>query len=199
MSGKHSLRSTRFRWWPYLILAFGLGGCATAQARRYDALSAELRREGGRHAGANGGESLDMGELTRLDRAALIRAVLASNPSAEAARQGWRAALAQYPQSSALPDPMVEYSLAPLSIGSSNVSFGQVIGINQRFPWPGKLALEGEVALAEAEAAREGYDATRQRLALMASMLFDQYYAVQRSLDLNEEHRRLAEDIVSVL
>lgn len=199
MSKIHSTRCTQLLWWVcFLILSVGLGGCATAQARRYDGLAAEFRRDSGRRSPARTREPLDVDGLSRLDRVAFIRAVLARNPTAEASRQGWRAALAQYPQSSALPDPMVEYSLAPLSIGSSDVSFGQVVGLSQRFPWPGKLALQGEVALAEAEAAREGYEATRQRLALMASMLFDQYYAVARSLDLNEEHRRLADDIKAV-
>jgi len=190
-------RPTRLGWWPCVLLSVGLAGCATAQARRYDGLAAELRRTAASPRAA-GGESPDLEGLASLDRIAFIRAVLARNPSIETARQGWRAALAEYPQATAFPDPMVEYSFAPLSIGSDDVSFGQVVGLSQRFPWPGKLALEGEVALAEAEAARESYESTRQRLALMASMLFDQYYAVARTLELNEEHRRLAEDIKAV-
>lgn len=182
------------RGWPCVILSVGLAGCATAQARRYDGLAADLRRTAASPR-STGGQSPAIEALPSLDRIAFIRTVLARNPSIETARQGWRAALAEYPQATALPDPMVEYSFAPLSIGSSDVSFGQVVGLSQRFPWPGKLALEGEVALAEAEVVRESYESTRQRLALMASMLCDQYYAVARSLDLNEEHRRLAEDI----
>lgn len=194
MSQQPSARATPRGWWPCFILSVGFVGCASAQARRYDGLTAELRRTGPSPR-TRADEPLALDELARLDRVAFIRTVLARNSSIEAARQGWRAALAEYQQVMALPDAMVEYSLAPLSIGSRDVSFGQGVGLSQRFPWPGKLALEGEVALAEAEAARENFEATRQRLALMASMLFDHYYAVARSLDLNEEHRRLAEDI----
>lgn len=90
---------------------------------------------------------------------------------------------------------MLEYSFAPLSIGSSEVPYGQTIALKQKFPWPGKLALVGDVALAEAEAARDNYYAVRLRLALMASLLFDQYYAVERSIELNEQHHVLVEDI----
>lgn len=188
--------------WSCVLLSVGLAGCATAQARRYDALAAELRdaapaegREG--RAGPNS-EQPELDDLRRLDRQALIDAVLARNPSVESAREGWRAALVEYPQVTALEDPMVEYSLAPLSIGLDAVSYGQVVRVGQQVPWPGKLALKGEIALAEAEAARDNYQATRLHLALMASLLFDQYYAVAHSLELNEEHRRLIEDIKAI-
>src|SRR5262245_2051666 len=49
-----------------------------------------------------------------LERAALVRAVLARNPSVEAAREAWRAALARARHDRALPDPMLEYGFAPL-------------------------------------------------------------------------------------
>src|SRR5689334_5337131 len=45
-------------------------------------------------------------ESAPLSRVALIRAVLDRNPSVEAARQGWRAALARYRQAGAYEDPM---------------------------------------------------------------------------------------------
>lgn len=134
-------------------------------------------------------------DLQQIDRLAFIQEVLARNPSIEVARQGWRAALAELPQVTALPDPRLEYSTAPLSIGSSRVPYRQIVRASQRFPWPGKLALEEKIATAEAEAAHQGYEATRQNMALVASMLFDQYRAVTRSLELNGEHRRLTLDM----
>ncbi|HMR77120.1 MAG TPA: TolC family protein [Polyangiaceae bacterium] len=130
-----------------------------------------------------------------LDRVTFVHAVLKRNPSVEASRQAWRAALAERAQASALDDPMLEYSFAPLSIGSGNVPYGQVVTLSQQLPWPGKKALAGEVALAEAETAAEDFAATRLRLALMASLLFDQYYAVERSLELNQQHNALVRDI----
>ena len=170
-----------------------LGACASTQTKRHDALASELRRAAPRSASSSA--QLDLAGASRLDRATFVHAVLEQNPSLESARQGWRAALAEHAQESALDDPMLEYSFAPLSIGSNDVHFGQVITLSQKLPWPGKRALAGEVALAEAEAARDDYQATRLHLALMASILFDQYYAVTRSLELNEEHRILVEDI----
>ena len=42
-----------------------------------------------------------------LERRALVEAVLARNPSVDAAREGLRAKLAEIPQATALDDPMV--------------------------------------------------------------------------------------------
>jgi cobalt-zinc-cadmium efflux system outer membrane protein len=129
-------------------------------------------------------------QATVLERAELVRQVLARNPSLGAAREAWRAALARYPQDTALEDPMLSYSVAPLSIAGGE-RFGQVVELSQQLPFPGKRGLRGEVALAEAEALREDLEELRLRLALMASTLFDELFIVQRSLAINDEHLRL--------
>ncbi len=130
-----------------------------------------------------------------LDREALIAAVLARNPSIEAARWAWRAALARYPQETSLDDPMLEYGVAPASLGSSRVDSAQRVALSQAFPFPGKLALRGEIALAEAEAAGRDHDAVRLRLAALASLLFDERYLIERKLAVNEAHRALLADL----
>jgi outer membrane protein, heavy metal efflux system len=186
-----------WRAWSLFVVTIGVAGSSHAIASRYEALMAELE-EAAPATSRIDDEQFEFDDLSRLDRQVLVETVLARNPSAESAREAWRAALADYPQVRALDDPTVEYSLAPSSIASDAVSYGQVVSVGQRFPWPGKLALEGETALAEAEAAREDYQATRLQLALMASLLFDHYYAVARSLVLTEEHRLLMEDIKAV-
>ncbi len=130
-----------------------------------------------------------------LDRQALVVAVLARNPSIEAARWAWRAALARYPQETSLDDPMLEYSLAPASVGSSRVDTGQRVALSQALPFPGKLTLRGEIALAEAEAAASDHDAVRLRLATLASLLFDELYLIDRKLAVNDAHRALLAEL----
>jgi outer membrane protein TolC len=130
-----------------------------------------------------------------LERGALVAAVLARNPSIEAARWAWRAALARYPQETSLDDPMLEYSLAPASIGSSRVDTGQRVALSQALPFPGKLALRGEIALAEAEATARDHDAVRLRLATLASLLFDELYLIDRKLAVNDAHRALLAEL----
>ena len=78
-----------------------------------------------------------------LERSSLIEAVLERNPSLAAARQAWRAAAEGIPQASSLDDPMASFSLAPLSIASSDARFGDVLRLGQRIPFPGTLRLRG--------------------------------------------------------
>lgn len=132
--------------------------------------------------------------LTRLERQALVRAVLERNPTLEAARQAWQAALEQEPQVTSLADPMLSYSVAPLSIGASDVRYGQIVQFSQALPYPGKRRLRGEVARAEAEVARLNYEGVRLQLATLASLLFDDYYFVHRSREINDEHVGLLAD-----
>jgi cobalt-zinc-cadmium efflux system outer membrane protein len=181
----------------WLIGSTGLAGCTHGQRARYDALRSALDDAESRSSPAEDPsiEPASFAVDRPLAREALVLAVLERNPNVEAARQAWRAALAEHPQARSLEDTMASYSLAPLSVRSDVVRFGQVVRFEQRFPTPGQLRFAGEVALAEAEAMRGSYEAVRLALALMASSLFDEYYRVTRVLMLNDEHRELIEDI----
>lgn len=179
-----------------LLAALWLTGCAHGQRDRIDAMEHALQRAAPQpeetEAAATLLESKHDGPLEKKE---LIQAVLSRNPSLESARMAWQAVVAQQPQATALSDPMVSYSLAPASIRSNAVRFGQVVKVEQRFPWPSTLGLAGDVVLSDAEAARSDYEAVRLDLALLASALFDEYTKVVRLLELNLEHRELTKDI----
>jgi len=133
-------------------------------------------------------------ESRALEREALVRLVLERNPSIQAARYAWRAALERYPQVVALDDPMAAIGVAPRSIGSNAVDDAPKFDLSQKLPFPGKLRLRGEAALAESEVAAHDYEAARLRLATMASLLFDDLYVAARSLEINREHVALLEE-----
>jgi outer membrane protein, heavy metal efflux system len=126
-----------------------------------------------------------------LEREALVAAVLARNPSLEAARQAHRAALERPAQVRALMDPELTYGVAPLSVGGGSVPFGQSVEVEQMLPYPGKRRLRGEMAEAEARMAGLGFEELRLELALATSQLYDANILVARSLEVNAEHRRL--------
>ncbi|MEZ4222825.1 MAG: TolC family protein [Polyangiaceae bacterium] len=130
-----------------------------------------------------------------LDRARLIREVLAKNPSIEARRHAFRASRARERQVDTWADPMLGYEVAPLSIFSSNVQFGQTIRLSQRVPWPGKLSSARDAAEHSAAGAREAITVTELDLALEASNLFDDYWGIERALDVNREHRKLLDEL----
>jgi cobalt-zinc-cadmium efflux system outer membrane protein len=131
-----------------------------------------------------------------LERAALVEEVLRRNPTIAAARFAWRAALARYPQETALPDPTFAYSIGPRTFGSSTVAQeAHRFDIGQPIPFPGKLSLRGAAALAEAEAAARDHDAVRLRLATMASLLYDEYWLLARAAEINDEHLALVREL----
>ena len=123
-----------------------------------------------------------------LERSNLVDTVLTVNPSLESARQAWGAMLAKYPQAVSWDDPMASYALAPGSIHSKTVAFGQQIDLKQKFPFPGKLSLRGKIALSEAGSAEDDYEWAKIQLATAASNLFDDYYLIERAIEINGIH-----------
>lgn len=181
-----------------LLALAGLAGLALACAspgltRRYEASEARWRQSTPFEQTA--GTAADLFQASRrLERAELVQEVLRRNPSLRAARWAWKAALARYPQVTSLDDPILGYGNAPKSFGSDDVDDAHKVDLSQRLPFPGKLSLRGEIALAEAEAARHDLGAVRLRLATIASLLFDELYFLDRSLAINAEHIELLEE-----
>lgn len=172
------------------IITSILGGCVVTSGRE-DALWREYRELAAARPAA---DATDLFSLDKpLDRAALVAAVIERNPSVAAAREGVRAALAAIPQATALDDPSVSYELAPLSITGDR--FGQAISVRQPLPFPGKRRLAGDAALARAEVEGAELGSVRLELAEMASALYDDYYVVARSLEINAHHRELLEQM----
>ena len=167
--------------------------CGTTTTARYRALSDDWQQSQTGVSAVDPSDRLFDGE-TFLNRQELIRAVLERNPTLRASRYAWRAALARYPQATALQDPTFGAGIAPRSFGSSSVDDAPKFDLSQPLPFPGKLRLRGEAALGEAEAASHDYAAVRLRLATMASQLFDDYILATRSLEINAEHIALLEE-----
>jgi cobalt-zinc-cadmium efflux system outer membrane protein len=178
-----------------LAPAIAAAGCAGPPGlREHDAMVAALQRlEPDRPAPAAG----DLGPPplgSPLDRAALVAAVLAQNPDAEAARQTWRGAIAGYPAAVALADPMLTYEVAPFSV-TGDAPYGQRIQISQKLPFPGKRELAGAAALADAQAAEADFTSLRLDLAEATIDAFDDDYVTARALEVNQHHRALLERI----
>ena len=128
---------------------------------------------------------------TQLSLAALRHAVLQRNPTITAMQHAWQAAVERRPQMSSLDDPTFSYALAPATIGSSRLDFGQRFELSQRFPWPGTLRLRGEVAQSEAQAASEDLKTVRLQLIEATQHAFYDYYFVERAIDINRVNQDL--------
>lgn len=127
--------------------------------------------------------------MSELTVEALVEQVLARNPSLAQMAAAYDAAAARSPQVSSLDDPLVGTTLAPGALGSR--PDGYRVEVFQRFPFPGKLSLKGEVARAEASAAGRDVEGMRQQLTEAARDSFYEYYLVARATAVNEEILKL--------
>jgi outer membrane protein TolC len=127
---------------------------------------------------------------------AVIEQVLARNPSLAQMVAAWQAASARYPQVTSLEDPMLAGTIGPGTIAPDDrgVEFAYRIEIAQKLPYPGKLRLRGQNALAEASAAGRDVDDVRLQLVESARTAFYDYYLVERGMDVNSESLRLLGD-----
>src|SRR5262249_49158522 len=71
------------------------------------------------------------------------------------------------------------------------VEFAYRLEIAQKLPFPGKLRLRGQNALAEAAASGNDVSDTRLQLIESAKMAFYDYYLVDRAITVNEESLQL--------
>lgn len=182
----------RMSWMPALLAVAGCAG-SLDRTHDYDTMLGALRRDD--TARPDGDPALAaVTSAPALDRGALVRAVLARNPSLGAMRAAWHAAAADVRAAGTFEDPMITYELAPLSIASS-APFGQRVQVTQKLPWPGKRAVAGDIAVADAEMAHQDVRGMTLELAAMTSDLFDDYALVVRELEVNDHHRMTAEQM----
>lgn len=132
-----------------------------------------------------------VGRAHELSVEELVDEVLARNPSLAQMVAAWQAASARYPQVRSLDDPMLGGMIAPASFGSNNVEAGYRVEVSQKLPFPGKLRLRGQGALAEASAAGNDAEDTRVQLVETTRLAFYEYYLVYRAISVNEEGLKL--------
>jgi outer membrane protein TolC len=121
----------------------------------------------------------------------VVEQVLARNPSLAQMVAAWQAASARYPQVRSLDDPVFTSVIAPASFGSNTVEPGYRLEVSQKFPFPGKLRLRGQTALAEASAAGNDVEDMRVQLIEAARLAFFDYYLVDRAIEVNIEGLKL--------
>ena len=155
---------------------------------------ASLVADGGVSSPTNDSQSNShsLGEVQELSIDVLVSQVLAHNPSLAQMVAAWQAASARYPQVTSLEDPMVTGKLGPGSFGANNVNFAYMVEASQnKLPFPAKLRLRGQGALAETGAAELDVRDMRLQLIESAQTAFFEYYLVERALEVNDESLKL--------
>ncbi len=134
-----------------------------------------------------------------LDLHQAVNRALAANPALQALEAQARAAGERVPQAGALPDPMVNFGAANLPIDGFDLTQSPMtqlqVGVSQRLPFPGKLALRERIAHHRAEAVARQVDAQRLELRAQVIRAWWAVFATDRAL----EAIRRSEDLVARL
>ncbi len=114
-----------------------------------------------------------------LDR--LVREVLQKNPALQAARFKWEA-LREHPRVvGSLPDPTLNYGYFFDNVETRVGAQNQFVGVSQKIPFPGKLALASKKASREAVIAAWEYQTLTRELILRTKTVYYDLYQVDRS------------------
>ena len=134
----------------------------------------------------------------------LVELALRQNPEIHAALHRWEAASARPSRIGSLPNPVVSLSywnagslLPGTSVGKDAMSFVAPM-VMQRFPFPGKLRLQGEIAQTEADRKGRLYDAVRLNVVSDLKQTYFDLYRVERSVETVERNRELLNRFVRV-
>ncbi len=143
---------------------------------------------------------------------ALLDEATEQNPEVAAMRRRFDMMRARVPQAKALPDPMISYGYAgnamplpPFEVQKGDPASSRTLSVTQEIPYPGKLAIKGQMANAAAEAEYREYEQARLNLiAEIKDAYFDLAYLYQaietteRNKGLLEKFARIAEAGYSV-
>lgn len=124
----------------------------------------------------------------------LVADILQANPQMEVVQATWEASSARAEPQSSWADPQFRYTMAPLTIGKADSSYGQRIELSQQIPWPGKLRLRGEIADHQANAKYENIATVQLTLATTAKALFADWYFIYQAIRINKHNQALFEE-----
>jgi outer membrane protein TolC len=135
----------------------------------------------------------------------LIEQALAENPEIKAMQRNFDIMQARIPQAKALPDPMLEYGYAgniypvpPFDLQRGDPSSARMLSFSQEIPFPGKLALKGKMARAEAESEWWNYEQTRLNVVAEVKDAFFEYYFLDKAIDTVNKNKALLEKFAKI-
>ena len=128
-------------------------------------------------------------EESSLTLQTLVEEALLRNPDIQAARRRWEASQAIIPQVQSLPDPnlLLGYQRMPMLEPLE----GPVYGFSQKFPFPGKLGLKGEVAARHADRIEQEYLATQLNVIARLKRHYWDLHFIHKSIEIVEKNKLL--------
>ncbi|HEU0068655.1 MAG TPA: TolC family protein [Nitrospiraceae bacterium] len=129
----------------------------------------------------------------------LIQEVLARNPELVAARKQWEAATNRIAQARSLDDPILSVQLwnIPQPFKATQAD-NTIFGLSQNLPFPGKLALKGDVASRSAEMTEQSVRAKERELVARMKQAYYDVFLVQKAVQIHHEQVELVRQFVAI-
>ena len=136
----------------------------------------------------NDAHGADLPDQRTLTLPELIQEALAKNPEIQAARKQWEASASRIAQARSLDDPtlQVQWWNAPESFNLGR-SQNTIIGLSQKFPFPGKLSLKEEVANRSAEITEQALRAKERDLTARVKQTYYDLFLAHKAIQIHHE------------
>ena len=145
-------------------------------------------------------EQVDMTTLfaETLELPNLIRIAVDRNPKVKAAKARWQATIEQYPQVTALPDPMFMYGYFLRSVETRVGPQRHRVSFSQAFPYPGTLDAAGEVVKKAVEIERVKHEQVIRDLIVELKLSYHELAYLQRAVELTRQNHQLIASILAI-
>ena len=133
-----------------------------------------------------------------LELPSLIRIAVDRNPKVKAAKARWQATIEQYPQVTALPDPMFMYGYFLRSVETRVGPQRHRVSFSQAFPYPGTLDAAGEVVKKAIEIERVKHERVIRDLIVELKLSYHELAYLQRAVELTRQNHELIASILAI-
>lgn len=129
----------------------------------------------------------------------LIPEALARNPELVVARKQWEAATNRIAQARSLDDPTLSVHLwnFPQTFNVTRAD-NSIFGLSQNLPFPGKLALKGEIASRSAEMTEQGLRAKERELVARLKQAYYDLFFAHKAIQIHHAQVELLRQFVEI-
>jgi outer membrane protein TolC len=129
----------------------------------------------------------------------VVAEALQNNPQIRAMQAKWDAAREKPMQERTLPNPTLNFSAMDMINGGKWPDTGEKrVGVEQSFPWFGKLGLRGKVAEKDAELVHDDHMTMELEVVMSAKETYFDLYAVQHSLSITRAEEEVLKRMEAV-
>ena len=133
-----------------------------------------------------------------LELPSLIQIAVERSPKIKAAKARWQATIEQYPQVTALPDPMFMYGYFLRSVETRVGPQRHRVSFSQSFPYPGTLDAAGEVVKKAIEIERIKHEQVIRDLIVELKLSYHELAYLQRAVELTRQNHQLVTSILTI-